>query len=306
MDIHNPSVKLSDSHRRRGALTAEHPSPARTERRQPDLSASVPDATPIPREAPHNGFRLKACPRGQEYLPLDISSLSPIELTANCSHCTTMASIDWRPHGRQRTYRSWQTVLVFPWKLQWRSIAFADRYVFSGDRRLCPYLPLLTQNYDITSAKPLVRVRPRRGTVESQSHALPSRWILRAAEPGGHRSCLTSIPVLQFLSAIFERWAWVSHTCLQRLTQNRTIAIWMSAPGVSWSYWTLSTDVYYQPGRDAGGRIAGCVCIFPPVRSPESTGLLVVVASSPDCRFSPANTTSFLFRRSASGSASRS
>jgi len=55
------------------------------------------------------------------------------------------------------------------------------------------------------------------------------------------------IPFLQALSAIFGALGLgFTYIALERLTANRTIAVWMSlALGVSWSYWTLSTDVYY-------------------------------------------------------------
>src|SRR6185295_7693874 len=63
---------------------------------------------------------------------------------------------------------------------------------------------------------------------------------------------------------------------IDRLTRNRTIAIWMSvALGVSWSYWTLSTDVYYF--SLAAMLVAASLAAFVYSRESEhseSTGLL--------------------------------
>jgi hypothetical protein len=111
------------------------------------------------------------------------------------------------------------------------------------------YLPLLTQNYDINGLAEAAAVQSgRAGDLWNPNHMLyrPVGYFVRQSL-GAIGFALPSIPVLQFLSAIFGALGLgFTYLSLQRLTQNRTIAIWMSvALGVSWSYWTLSTDVYY-------------------------------------------------------------
>jgi hypothetical protein len=114
---------------------------------------------------------------------------------------------------------------------------------------LCFYLPLLTRNYDanglmeaaaVESGKPVDMWNPNHMLYRPVGYFV--RYTLSAA--GIHTSV---IPFLQILSAIFGALGLgFAFLALEHLTSNRTIAIWMSlALGVTWSYWTLSTDVYY-------------------------------------------------------------
>jgi hypothetical protein len=118
--------------------------------------------------------------------------------------------------------------------------------VLSG---LCLYLPLLTKNYDLNGLAEAAGVESGRPVdLWNPNHMLyrPVGYVVRqglaaAGIAGG------SITVLQILSAIFGALGLgFVYLALERLTGNRTIAIWTSLMlGVSWSYWTLSTDVYY-------------------------------------------------------------
>lgn len=114
---------------------------------------------------------------------------------------------------------------------------------------LCLYLPLLSRNYDpngLTEAEALQAGRA--ADLFDPNHLLyrPIGSMVR------HGLSLIGIVVsplnlLQMLSALYGAigigFVYLS-AC--RITSNRTIAMWASALlAVSWSYWTLSTDVYY-------------------------------------------------------------
>jgi len=81
------------------------------------------------------------------------------------------------------------------------------------------------------------------------------------------------VPFLQILSAIFGAFGLgFVYLALERLTANRSIAMWMSlALGVSWSYWTLSTDVYYY--SLAAMFVAASLAVF--VRSDSNSSMAV-------------------------------
>jgi hypothetical protein len=138
---------------------------------------------------------------------------------------------------------------------------------------LCLYLPLLTRNYDINglmeasaveSGDPIALWNPNHMLYRPVGNFL--RQTLAAA--GIHTGV---IPFLQVLSAIFGALGLgFVFLALEHLTANRTIAIWMSlALGVSWSYWTLSTDVYYF--SMAAMLVAASLAIF--VRAESSVSL---------------------------------
>jgi hypothetical protein len=113
----------------------------------------------------------------------------------------------------------------------------------------CLYLPFLSKNYDLnglTEAAALDSGRP--GDLFIPNHLLyrPLGYAIRAAlaAVGLNRG---PVPILQVLSAAFGALGiGFVYLMVEGLTSNRTIAIWTSLMlAVSWSYWTLSTDVYY-------------------------------------------------------------
>jgi hypothetical protein len=137
------------------------------------------------------------------------------------------------------------------------------------------YLPLLTRNYDanglmeaaaVLSGDPVALWNPNHMLYRPVGYLL--RQTLEAV--GIH---IGIIPFLQGLSAIFGALGLgFTYLALDRLTANRTIAIWMSlALGVSWSYWTLSTDVYYY--SMAAMLVAASLAVF--VRSDSTASLIV-------------------------------
>jgi hypothetical protein len=114
---------------------------------------------------------------------------------------------------------------------------------------LCLYLPLLSRNYDLNGLSEAAAVDAGHSTdLLNPNHMLyrPIGYLVRKALAATGIAGGT-VPILQALSAIFGALGiGFVFLALERLTENRTIAIWTSlALGVSWSYWTLSTDVYY-------------------------------------------------------------
>ena len=139
---------------------------------------------------------------------------------------------------------------------------------------LCLYLPLLTRNYDINGLMEAAAVESGNPVnLWNPNHMLyrPVGYFIRQtlAVAGIHTGV---IPFLQVLSAIFGALGLgFVFLALEHLTSNRTIAIWMSlALGVSWSYWTLSTDVYYF--SMAAMLVAASLAIF--VRSESVSSLM--------------------------------
>ena len=122
-------------------------------------------------------------------------------------------------------------------------------FIFVVAVGLCLYLPLLTRNYDPNGMMEASAVRSGDPAgLWNPNHMLyrpVGYFILRTLEAAGLQPGV--IPLLQILSAVFGALGLgFSYLAFERLSANRTIAIWMSvALGVSWSYWTLSTDVYY-------------------------------------------------------------
>jgi len=138
---------------------------------------------------------------------------------------------------------------------------------------LCLYLPLLTRNYDtnglmeataVASGDPVGLWNPNHMLYRPLGYLL---WQTLAAV--GFQPSV--VPFLQVLSGIFGALGLgFVYLALEHLTSNRTIAIWMSlALGVSWSYWTLSTDVYYY--SMAAMLVAASLAIF--VRSDSNVAL---------------------------------
>ena len=140
---------------------------------------------------------------------------------------------------------------------------------------LCFYLPLLTRNYDINGLMEAAAVESGNPVdMWNPNHMLyrPVGYLVRQTlvAAGIHTSV---VPFLQILSAIFGALGLgFVFLVLEYLTSNRTIAIWMSlALGASWSWWTLSTDVYYF--SMAAMFVAAMLAVF--VRA-ESVGALVL------------------------------
>lgn len=114
---------------------------------------------------------------------------------------------------------------------------------------LCLYLPFLTRNYDLNGlveAAALQSGRP--GDLFTPNHMLyrPVAFVVqRVLLAVGWEVGVVSL--LQTLSAIFGALGvGFAFLAFERLTANRSIAMWASLGlAVSWSYWTLSTDVYY-------------------------------------------------------------
>jgi hypothetical protein len=114
---------------------------------------------------------------------------------------------------------------------------------------LCLYLPLLSRNYDlngitevasVNSGNPPELFHPNHMLYRPIGYAV--RQVLSAAG-----IAIGGVTLLQVLSAIFGALGLgFVYLMLERLVNNRTIAIWTTLIlGVSWSYWTMSTDVYY-------------------------------------------------------------
>lgn len=111
------------------------------------------------------------------------------------------------------------------------------------------YLPFLTRNYDLNGLVEAAALRSGRpGDLFTPNHmlyrpiAFAVQSFLRAL---GWDAGIVGL--LQTLSAIFGALgAGFAYLAFQRLTANSFIAAWTSLGlAVSWSYWTLSTDVYY-------------------------------------------------------------
>lgn len=114
---------------------------------------------------------------------------------------------------------------------------------------LCLYLPLLSKNYDINGLNEAAAVKAGTpGDLLTPNHMLyrplgylASQKFAALGWTGG------LVPVLQILSAIFGALGvGFVYLTLIRITPDRAIAFWTTLMlAVSWSYWTLSTDVYY-------------------------------------------------------------
>jgi len=114
---------------------------------------------------------------------------------------------------------------------------------------LCIYLPLLSTNYDlngmaeaqgVNSGRPVDLFLPNHMLYRPLGYAV-RQGLAATGVPVG------TVPLLQVLSAIFGALGLgFVYLMLQCLVEKREIAIWISLMlGVSWSYWTMSTDIYY-------------------------------------------------------------
>jgi len=140
---------------------------------------------------------------------------------------------------------------------------------------LCLYLPLLTKNYDINGLAEAAAVESGNPVdLWNPNHMLyrPVGYFVRQslAMAGINAG---AVSLLQVLSAIFGALGLgFVYLTLERLTANRTIAIWMSlALGMSWAYWTLSTDVYYY--SLAAMLVASALAVF--VDSKSNSAMVV-------------------------------
>jgi hypothetical protein len=111
------------------------------------------------------------------------------------------------------------------------------------------YLPLLSRNYDLNGMAEATGVSSGRGgELFRPNHMLyrPIGYVVQQglAVVGIHAG---AVVLLQVLSAVFGALGLgFTYLMLDRLVENRSITIWTTLLlGVSWSYWTMSTDVYY-------------------------------------------------------------
>jgi hypothetical protein len=114
---------------------------------------------------------------------------------------------------------------------------------------LCIYLPLLSQNYDLNGQAEVSGVSSGRpGDLFLPNHMLyrPIGYAVRQAL-AAFGITVSGVLLLQTLSAIFGALGLgFAFLALERIVGNQSIALWVSLIlGVSWSYWTMSTDVYY-------------------------------------------------------------
>jgi hypothetical protein len=114
---------------------------------------------------------------------------------------------------------------------------------------LCIYLPLLSRNYDLNGLAEVSGLNSGRpGELFLPNHML-YRPIGYAVREGLAAFGITvnGVLLLQVLSAIFGALGLgFAFLAIERIVGNRSIAFWVSLIlGVSWSYWTMSTDVYY-------------------------------------------------------------
>src|SRR5688572_19198106 len=114
---------------------------------------------------------------------------------------------------------------------------------------LCVYLPLLSRNYDLNgmaeaaglnSGRPVDLFLPNHLLYRPIGYAVQQALAIAGLD-------VSAVTVLQVLSAVFGALGiGFTYLLLERLVENRTIAVWLSLLlGVSWSYWTMSTDIYY-------------------------------------------------------------
>jgi hypothetical protein len=114
---------------------------------------------------------------------------------------------------------------------------------------LCLYLPFLTRNYDLNGLTEATALENGRlGDLLNPNHMLyrPIGYVVRKAL-ADLGITLGAVPILQVLSAIFGALGvGFAYLALESITTNRAVAVAISLLlAVSWSYWTLSTDVYY-------------------------------------------------------------
>ena len=114
---------------------------------------------------------------------------------------------------------------------------------------LCLYLPLLSHNYDPNGLTEAEALQAGRAVDLFDPNHLLYRPIGSLMRQGLSVTgiVLSPLNLLQILSAVFGAIGiGFVYLSARELTSNRTIAMWASALlAVSWSYWTLSTDVYY-------------------------------------------------------------
>lgn len=114
---------------------------------------------------------------------------------------------------------------------------------------LCIYLPLLSRNYDLNGLAEVTGLNSGRpGELFLPNHMLyrPIAYAVRQTL-AAFGMTVSGVSLLQVLSAIFGALGLgFSFMAIDRIVENRSIAFWVSLIlGVSWSYWTMSTDVYY-------------------------------------------------------------
>jgi hypothetical protein len=111
------------------------------------------------------------------------------------------------------------------------------------------YLPLLSRNYDLNGLAEVSGLNSGRpGDLFLPNHMLyrPIAYAVRQAL-AAFGVAVSGVSLLQVLSAIYGALGLgFAFLALERIVGNRSIAFWVSLIlGVSWSYWTMSTDVYY-------------------------------------------------------------
>jgi len=114
---------------------------------------------------------------------------------------------------------------------------------------LCIYLPLLSRNYDLNGLAEVEGLNAGRpGQLFLPNHMLyrPIAYAMRQIL-AAFGITVSGVSLLQTLSAIFGALGLgFAFLALERIVGDRSIAFWVSLIlGVSWSYWTMSTDVYY-------------------------------------------------------------
>ena len=126
-----------------------------------------------------------------------------------------------------------------------RFVVFVLLVVFG----LCIYLPLLSTNYDLngmaeaaalSSGRPVDLLLPNHMLYRPLGYA-----VQQAFAAAGVRT--SSVLTLQVLSAIFGALGLgFAFLMLDRVIGDRAIAVWTTLIlSISWSYWTMSTDIYY-------------------------------------------------------------
>src|SRR5262245_10228453 len=147
------------------------------------------------------------------------------------------------------------------------------------------YLPLLINNYDLSG---LAEVRGlnsgRPGDLFLPNHMLyrPIAYAVRQVL-GVFGIAPSGVSLLQGLSAIFGALGLgFAFVALERIVGNRSIAFWVTLiVGVSWSYWTMSTDVYYL--SLSAMFVASAIAVFVHAKSDAAfaaCGILVALAIS--------------------------
>jgi hypothetical protein len=111
------------------------------------------------------------------------------------------------------------------------------------------YLPLLSTNYDLNGMAEVTGLNSGRpGELFLPNHMLyrPIAYVARQLLAAVGIS-VSGVSLLQVLSAIYGAFGLgFAFLALERIVDSRSIAFWVSLIlGVSWSYWTMSTDVYY-------------------------------------------------------------